>query len=137
MTGNSANNVIKAGAGDDTLNGGGGNDALFGGTGYDVFIFNTALSSIANTDRIVDFIPPYDTIKLENSTFKSLKSTGTLNPAHFTVGSSAKDADDYIGYNKTTGDVWYDSNGDKAGGHVTFANVGADKVITYGDFIVI
>ncbi|WP_414473404.1 right-handed parallel beta-helix repeat-containing protein [Microvirga sp. M2] len=137
LTGNAASNVIKGADGNDVLNGGGGNDALFGGTGYDVFIFNTALSSISNKDRIADFNPRYDTIKLENAIFKSLKSTGTLDPASFTVGSSAKDANDYIGYNKTTGDVWYDSNGSKAGGHVTFANVGADKAVTYADFIVI
>ena len=137
LTGNTAHNIIKGLEGNDTLNGGAGNDTLYGGTGYDVFVFNTALSSSSNKDRIVDFNPRYDTIKLENAIFKALKSTGTLNSAYFTIGSSAKDSNDYIGYNKTTGDLWYDSNGNRAGGHVSFANVGASKAVTYADFIVI
>ncbi|MXQ11758.1 right-handed parallel beta-helix repeat-containing protein [Microvirga makkahensis] len=136
LVGNAAGNVIKGLSGNDVVNGAAGNDLLYGGSGNDVFIFNSALSSSANKDRIGDFDGRYDTIKLENAIFKALKSTGTLSSAFFTIGSSAKDSNDYIGYNKTTGDVWYDSNGSRAGGQVTFANIGANKVLSNSDFVV-
>jgi Ca2+-binding RTX toxin-like protein len=137
LTGNAASNIIKGAGGNDVVNGGAGNDSLYGGTGNDAFIFNTALSSISNRDKVFDFDPRYDTIKLENTIFRALTSAGTLNSAYFTLGSSAKDSNDYIGYNKTTGDVWYDYNGNKAGGHVSFASIGVNKSVTYADFIVI
>jgi Ca2+-binding RTX toxin-like protein len=41
-TGNTLNNVITGGAGDDTLDGGSGNDTLVGGTGNDVYLVDAA-----------------------------------------------------------------------------------------------
>lgn len=136
ITGNIADNIIKGGSGNDALNGGYGNDRLYGGSGNDTFVFNTALSSILNKDRIHDWSAKYDTIRLENAIFKSLKKTGTLSASSFVIASSAKDTNDYIGYNKKSGDLWYDSNGSKAGGFVVFANIGAKHTITHADFFV-
>lgn len=137
LNGNLAVNSLKGNAGNDTLNGGAGNDVLTGSSGYDVFLFNTALSSSTNRDRIADFSSAYDTIRLENAIFKSLKLTGTLDKTSFVLGSAARDSNDFVGYNKTTGNLWYDSNGNKAGGQVFFANIGVNKTIAHHDFIVI
>jgi len=137
ISGNIANNTIRSGSGNDVLNGGAGNDLLYGGAGKDVFVFNTALSSRSNKDKIVDFDARYDTIKLENAIFTKLTKTGLLNSGNFTLGSSAKDSNDYVGYVKTTGDLWYDSNGSASGGKVIFANIGINKMISAADFFVI
>jgi len=137
LSGNAAINTLKGGSGNDTLNGGAGNDILYGGGGKDSFVFNTALSTRTNKDKIMDWVAKDDTIRLENSIFKSLKKTGTLNKANFVIGTVAKDWNDFIGYSKSTGDLWYDSNGNKAGGKVIFANIGANKAIAHTDFLVI
>jgi Ca2+-binding RTX toxin-like protein len=137
LTGNSGKNTLSASSGNDTLKGGSGNDTLYGGTGQDVFVFNKTLSARTNKDSIRDWNYRDDTIQLENAVFKALKTVGPLSRTAFVLGSKAKDSNDFIGYNKTTGDVWYDANGSKAGGQVTFANIGKYKAIAHNDFIVI
>lgn len=137
ITGNAAKNTIKGGSGNDTINGSKGNDMLYGGSGKDVFLFNTSLSSKSNKDKILDWVAKDDTIRLENAIFKALKKTGALSKSFFTVGAKALDSNDYIGYNKKTGDLWYDANGNKAGGQVNFANIGKNKAIAYNDFVAI
>ncbi|WP_052954603.1 right-handed parallel beta-helix repeat-containing protein [Microvirga vignae] len=137
LVGNTANNTIKGSSGHDRLYGGAGNDLLYGGVGNDIFVFNTAPNSSLNKDKIMDFDARYDTIRLENAIFKSLKYTGTLSSSHFAIGSGAKDSNDFIGYNKSTGDVWYDYNGSAAGGRTVFANIGANETVTNADFYII
>lgn len=136
LTGNAAVNTLRGSTGNDTLNGGAGNDVLSGGTGNDVFVFNSTLSPWGNRDNIIDFSPLYDTIKLENAVFKSLTKTGALNASYFSIGSFSKDADNFIGYNKSNGDLWYDYNANKAGGIIVFANIGANKAVSASDFLV-
>jgi len=146
LTGNSLSNIIKgnaghnrilSGSGNDTLYGGSGNDVLYGGSGSDKFVFDTAPSSRSNKDQILDWDYRYDTIYLENAVFKALRKSGTLSASSFKLGSKASDGNDYVGYNKATGDVWYDSNGSKSGGQVTFANIGKNKTLAYTDFYVV
>ncbi|WP_243375597.1 calcium-binding protein [Microvirga solisilvae] len=137
IIGNTAANVIKAGSGNDKIYGGYGNDLLYGNTGRDIFVFNTALHSARNKDRVLDWVTRDDTIYLENAIFKALKKTGTLNKAYFTVGAKATDKYDFIGYNKATGDLWYDVNANRSGGQYFFANVGKNKGLTNADFVII
>jgi parallel beta-helix repeat protein len=137
LSGNAADNTLTSGAGNDTLNGGAGNDTLIGGSGSDTFSFNTSPSTWTNKDTITDFNAVADTIKLENNVFKALTYTGTLSSANFTLGSAAKDSNDYVGYSTTTGDLWYDSNGTAAGGRVVFANIGTNKTISSADFYIV
>lgn len=137
FVGGAGRDILRGFDGDDTLNGGAGIDRLVGGLGRDVFVFNTALNSKTNKDKIEGWAYRDDTIHLENAIFKALKNTGVLKKANFVLGAVAKHKADYIGYNKKTGDLWYDSNGNKAGGHYDFANIGAHKKIYYSDFLVI
>ncbi|WP_175493903.1 hypothetical protein [Microvirga guangxiensis] len=136
ILGNDAKNTIKGGAGNDTVNGGGGNDVLYGGKGKDVFVFNTPLNKKTNKDKIADWSARDDVIHLENQVFTALKA-GKLGKSSFVLGDKAKDKNDFVGYNKKTGDLWYDANGSKAGGQVVFANIGKDKKIAFNDFFVI
>ena len=137
LTGNALANTIKGNSGANKINGGTGNDTLYGGAGRDIFVFDKALNARTNKDRIMDWSAPSDTIQLENAVFKKLTKTGTLSASFFRLGSKALDANDYVGYNKATGDLWYDANGSAAGGQVVFANIGANKAIASNDFVVI
>jgi Ca2+-binding RTX toxin-like protein len=137
LTGSSAANTLNGGAGNDYLNGGSGNDVLTGGAGADWFTFSTALSNTGNVDVITDFAAE-DTIRLENAVFTKLAATGTLASANFKVlGSSALDANDYIQYDKASGNLYYDADGSGAGAAVRIAVVGVHLALTSGDFTVV
>ncbi|MET0546707.1 MAG: calcium-binding protein, partial [Caulobacterales bacterium] len=135
LVGNAANNTLNGAAGNDLLYGGLGADTLTGGAAADGFVFNTGLGA-GNIDRITDFNVADDTIRLENMVFSKLTAVGALNSAFFKVGAAA-DANDYIVYNKTTGALYYDSNGNAAGGAVQIATLSANLALTAADFLVI
>jgi Ca2+-binding RTX toxin-like protein len=120
------------------MNGGAGNDTMSGGSGADRFVFDTKLSSADNRDRITDFSSVPDQIHLDNAIFKGL-AAGLLISARFWKSSTgaAHDADDRIIYNTTTGALIYDSNGNAAGGAVSFAILTNKAHISASDFFVI
>jgi len=134
LSGNAGNNVLLGGAGNDILNGAAGNDVLIGGVGNDHFVFDTALNSLTNVDTISDFNVANDDIRLENAIFTKLTVMGTLAAAAFHTGASATAADDRIIYNNATGDLFYDSNGNAAGGSVQFAHLSPGLSLTFRDF---
>jgi Ca2+-binding RTX toxin-like protein len=139
LVGNSGNNAFNGGQGDDLLAGLLGNDTLIGASGYDVFLFNTALNAASNVDTIADFSVPTDTIKLENSIFTKIAGLGTLTAAQFVKNTSgtAVDASDRIIYETDTGKLFYDSNGNAAGGSIHFATLANKAAITNLDFFVV
>jgi Ca2+-binding RTX toxin-like protein len=145
LTGNSLNNVIVGNAGANTISGGegndrfngrAGNDQLTGGTGKDVFVFNAALNKTSNVDTITDFSVADDTVWLENAIFNKLTQTGELSRDYFTTGTAAKDANDYIIYNKSNGYLYYDADGSGQGAAVLFAKLPNKPALTNLDFIV-
>ena len=125
---------LFGGLGNDLLNGGVNNDNLTGGAGKDTFVFNTAFT--ANIDRITDFRPVEDTIKLENAIFTRLTVTGILSVNEFYIGSSAADSSDHIIYNKSTGAILYDDDGNGAHAAVQIAVIGTNLSITNADFVI-
>jgi Ca2+-binding RTX toxin-like protein len=137
LAGNSLGNAVTGNAAANKINGGLGNDQLTGGLGKDSFVFDTKLNAKSNKDKILDWNTKDDTIRLENKIFTKLKKTGTLKKDYFVLGSKAKDKNDFIGYNKKTGDLWYDTNGSGKGGQVVFANIGKNKKIFHDDFVII
>lgn len=147
ITGNGAANILFGGAGNDTLNGGlgndrllgeAGNDKLAGGIGNDLFVFNTALNASSNRDVVTDFNHVADTFLLENAIFTKLGAgVHALNPAFFHAGATAADANDFIVYNRITGVLSYDVNGNAAGGAIAFATLTNKPVLAANDFIVI
>lgn len=121
----------------DILYGRAGNDVLTGGAGDDIFVFDTALSSTTNVDYITDFTPGADQIWLDSAIFSKLGAAGALNASMFHIGSAAADSDDYIIYNKNTGALIYDSNGNASGEAINFAKIGKGLALTSSDFKVI
>ena len=67
----------------------------------------------------------------------ALGAAGQLAAAKFFVGAAAHDADDRIVYNKTTGVLSYDSNGNLGGGAVQLAILTTKPTLTFADFLVI
>lgn len=148
IVGNGANNTINGGAGNDIILGGAGvdrlygnigNDTLTGGTGIDVFVFHSAPNAATNVDRITDFSVADDVIWLENSVFTTLGAVGTLSASAFVRNTTglAQDASDRIIYESDTGNLYYDSNGNAAGGSTLIAVLNPNLLMTNLDFSVI
>jgi serralysin len=137
ITGNAGNNVIKGGGGDDFLSGGRGNDTLSGNSGRDVFLFSSPVSATRNVDRITDYSVFADTVELENGVFRALRKTGYLDPGSFRIGSGARDGNDHIIYNKTTGALSYDPDGVGGLSAVKFATLTPYLKLTAADFYVV
>ncbi len=127
---------LFAGNGNDVLDGGVDSDTLTGGKGKDSFVFDSSLSS-TNVDKITDFKPIDDTIKLDNQIFTQLTGLGVLNADFFVKGANALAPNDYVIYNPATGTVIYDSDGSGAGFGVQIAALGVNLNVTNADFVVI
>jgi Ca2+-binding RTX toxin-like protein len=136
-TGNSLANTIVGNGANNGINGRQGADTLTGGYGNDSFVFNTVLGA-GNIDTITDFKPADDTIQLDDAIFTSL-GLGVLSANAFRSNSTglAQDADDRIIYNSANGQIYYDSNGNGAGGNVLFADLNNGLAVTNADFLVV
>jgi uncharacterized delta-60 repeat protein len=134
-TGNTLANAITGNSGNNVLNGGAGSDTLKGGAGQDGFLFNKALGS-TNIDKITDFVPADDTIRLENAIFTALTTTGTLASTAFKVGTAATTTAHRIIYDPATGAVFYDKDGTGPAVKVRFATLTTKPTLTRSDFVV-
>ncbi|MBD3795954.1 MAG: hypothetical protein IE878_05380 [Epsilonproteobacteria bacterium] len=104
---------------------------LSGGAGDDTFVFNTSLTNI---DTIYDFNHSDDTINLDNSIFTSLVE-GALSADNLAFGTVALDANDFLIYDKNSGNLSYDTDGNGGGASVVFANfANKPQDIDYTDF---
>lgn len=134
-SGRAGNDLLNGGDGADRLAGGAGSDTLIGGTGADIFVFDAALG-LANRDRLTDFSVKDDTLHLSDMAFKGLKE-GRLAADAFTIGARAADAGDRIVYNKASGALAFDPDGDGAKAAVHFATLGPDLKLGAADFLVV
>jgi Ca2+-binding RTX toxin-like protein len=146
IRGNPANNTLRGMAGKDSLNGtagndrligGSGNDKLIGGGGLDTFEFDTAPDTDLNQDRIVDFTPVDDVMRLVGAAFPALTTEGTLPAANFGTGGSANGPDIRIIYDPVTGIVRYDPDGNGPVASVRFARLLNAAAVTRSDFTVV
>jgi serralysin len=96
-----------------------------------------------NLDTIRDFSAADDAVWLDNKVFAKLGRKGTeANPAplskkFFHIGAKAKDADDYLVYNRKTGILSYDQDGAGAGKAIAVAKLANKAQLTKDDFFVI
>jgi Tol biopolymer transport system component len=136
LSGSTGNDVLRGGEGNDTLSGGTGKDVLTGGAGRDVFVFDTRPGR-ATVDRIVDFNVADDTIHLAKAAFAKIAHKGALSPSAFWTGHDAKDANDRIGYDRKTGALYYDSDGNGAHAAVQIAKLAKNLKMTAHDFFIV
>ncbi len=127
LYGYAANDRLEGGDANDLLYGGAGLDTLQGGGGADRFYFDAALSTSTNKDVILDFNRSQgDKIYLDNDIFTKFlgnENTRQLTSANFRNGSGPGDGDDYFYYKASTGELFYDNNGNASGGNTTVVAV--------------
>jgi Ca2+-binding RTX toxin-like protein len=128
--------------GNDTIWGLGGNDVLTGRGGSDIFGF--AEVGAGTADTITDFSPG-DFIGLSNTAGANNTFTGAfaavganLASDEFVVGTQAVDGNDYIIYNQSTGQLFYDADGSGTQSTaVLFAQVTPGLALGFNDFVVL
>jgi len=138
LTGNEFGQTIFANYGSNVIDGGGGADTLFGFGGADSFAFTTALGN-GNVDGIIDFEAGIDRILLDGGAggpFASL-TPGALAAGSFVDGTTAADANDFILYDRVSGWLFYDADGNGAEAAVLFASVTAGTTLSAANFMVI
>jgi Ca2+-binding RTX toxin-like protein len=135
LRGGNGTDQLKGGDGDDNLYGGAGRDQLTGGAGADNFNFDIAPGP-ANRDKILDYVPADDTIRLDDSVFTAAGPAGTLDADAFVEGSAAADAEDRIIYDPATGSLYYDSDGTGPNAQLLFAVVEPGTALGNGEFVI-
>jgi Ca2+-binding RTX toxin-like protein len=134
--GNGLANVIIGNTGANVLDGRGGNDTLSGGSGADQFTFTTKANNANNHDTIKGFSHGVDKIALDNAIFDVFASTGALSAANFATNAPA-DGNDYIIYNTTSGNLYYDADGNGAGVALLVATLDGVPGLTQADISII
>ncbi len=140
--------TVRLGLGDDTFKdaggtagkvyGGDGNDRLVAGAHKDKFVFDTTPNAATNVDTVKHFTPGKDEFFLDQSTFGSLTGPGTLKGHEFHIGKHAADPDDFIIYDKNSGALYYDPDGNGHGfAKVQFAQLDKNLDLHHDDFTVI
>jgi Ca2+-binding RTX toxin-like protein len=142
LKGDGSSDKLYGGAGDDILFGGDGKDYLHGSSGKDAFAF-ASYGIKSSVDKIADFNPRYDSIWLDNKVFYKLGEKGTedkpaqLSKAFFTIGTKAKDKNDYVIYDNKKGVLFYDADGSGKSKQVEIATLSKKLALTYKDFFVV
>ena len=137
MTGGTGIDSLSGNLGDDTLNGGLGNDVLIGGAGADTFVFDTALNAKTNVDTISDFTSGSDKISLNQLIFSSLSEFTGDNFKTGNAAPSGLDNNDYLYYNTSSGELFYDADANGSGAAIKFAVLTGNPAITADDFNII
>ena len=141
LEGAGGNDILWGGAGHDRLNGGIGSDVLTGGEDKDIFVFDAKPNKKTNLDRISDFNVKDDTLWIDNSLLKKLGKGTALKPVKlnkkFFALDKAKDANDYLIYNKKTGGLFLDVDGSGSAKAVEIVALTKGLKLTYSDFFVV
>ena len=131
ITGSASANFLFGFDGNDTLDGGAGNDRLEGGAGSDRYVF-TAIGA-ANADTITGFASGADKIVL-NGLNLGTDGNFTAGDSRFAF-NSAQDSNDRIIYNTTTGQLWYDADGNGSGTAQLIATLQAAPSLAATDIV--
>ena len=114
---------------------------LTGGEDKDIFVFDAKPNKKTNLDRISDFNVKDDTLWIDNSLLKKLGKGTALKPVKlnkkFFALDKAKDANDYLIYNKKTGGLFLDVDGSGSAKAVEIVALTKGLKLTYSDFFVV
>jgi Ca2+-binding RTX toxin-like protein len=133
LLGSSKNDVLSGNTFANVLDGGAGKDKLTGDQGADDFMFDTALNARTNVDTITDFEHGIDDISLSKKLFDVFGTK--VDTAELRLGTVAKDRNDFLIYDKKTGDLFYDADGSGKGHAIQFAELSGHVTLNAGDFM--
>ncbi len=134
---------LLGGDGDDTLNGGFGYDLFTGGLGADRFVFNNGFEGGAfagGGEVITDFQTGVDRIAFIGATsgFASITLGQNLFiQAGGVTGAQGAGSGPVLIYDSAAGALWFDSNGNQAGGLNYLASLLGLPALVASDFIVV
>ena len=139
LTGAAGGQTLTGQGGADTLWGGLGVDTLWGAGGNDAFVFREMGS--ANADRVSDFASGADKLQLDDAAFTSIGAMGNFatGDARFwaSSGGAAHDSNDRVLYNTSTGQLYYDADGNGSGAAQLIATVLNAPAVAATDIVVI
>jgi Ca2+-binding RTX toxin-like protein len=139
LTGAAGGQTLTGQGGADTLWGGAGVDTLWGAGGNDAFVFREMGS--ANADRVSDFASGADKLQLDDAAFTSIGAMGNFaaGDARFWASSSgaAHDSNDRVLYNTSTGQLYYDADGNGSAAAQLIATVLNAPAVAATDIVVI
>ncbi len=135
LMGGIGSDSVSGGIGDDWITGNSGQDTLGGGQGKDWFVFTS--SGASNADHVLDYSVADDTIILDHVAMKKLPfGPGTLASTYFRAGPVAKEADDFLIYDKATGKLFYDADGNGIAAPALIATFDNHPSITASEIMV-
>ncbi|HEY9644191.1 MAG TPA: hypothetical protein V6C57_27100, partial [Coleofasciculaceae cyanobacterium] len=142
---------LDGGKGNDSLSGGNGRDRLWGGDGDDVLIGDNGRDTLVGgkgrdhfglgigergVDRIVDFSVKDDLLVISGlSGVAGFKSGKAISAQSFHIGKHAADSNDYFIYNKSTGALSYDADGNGKGLQIKIAQLSPGLAIAANDLM--
>ncbi len=139
LAGGGGGQNLSGRSGGDTLEGGAGNDTLWGGGGDDDFVFREM--GAANADRVSDFSSGSDDILLDDAAFTAIGAMGgfAAGDARFAANASgtAQDASDRVIYDTSSGELYYDADGNGTGAAELIATIASAPSIAATDISVI
>lgn len=139
LMGFGGNDTLSGGAGSDVLIGGAGADRLTGGAGSDRFVFQ---SLTEGGDVIADFTSVAgndDAFRITAAAFGAGLVAGPLAVFQFQnrADNVAQDADDRFIFRSTDATLWFDANGNLAGGLTFLADLQDGAVLTSADILLV
>lgn len=147
FTGDAQNNNLYGLGGADSLSGGAGSDSIVGGSGKDVLAGGLGIDHFVYTglweagDLISDFTNSganNDDFQIKGAAFGALP-VGAIASGQFVsrADNLAQDADDRFIFRTTDKTLWFDSNGNGAGGLTMLADLQASATMSYLDITII
>jgi Ca2+-binding RTX toxin-like protein len=140
LDGDAGNDILSGNDGADILSGGTGNDTMTGGVGADRFIFDTALNATTNFD-IITGLSSIDRLVLDQDIFTAIGPSFTIDEFRsIATGTSfaTVDANDYVVYLKSTGQIFYDQDGSGiAFAPVLFAELPDNTTLSFSNFLLV
>lgn len=136
LFGGAEKDILKGQADDDMLSGDGGKDKLSGGKGDDIFVFTSRKEA---GDKITDFrnrSGDNDAIMIDKASFKGgLGGASKLKASQFQVSKTnqAEEDDIRVIFRSTDKTLWFDQNGDNAGGLTLIADLQGSADVTHHD----
>src|SRR5438067_443828 len=130
------NDTIFANAGNDRIESGAGNDTISGGGGQDQYVWHEY--GAATADTVLNFDTGWDSIQLDAAAFTQIGASGRFasGDVRFYAAAGANaghDADDRIVYNTSTGQLWYDADGNGPGAAQLIATLPAGATVVATD----